>query len=38
MHQCKDWDNPKYYNIQVFKGVDKDDRSELSTSSTGARS
>jgi hypothetical protein len=23
MSKCKDWDNPNYYNIQVFKGLDE---------------
>ena len=30
MSKCKDWDNPNYYNIQVFKGLD--DKTKLMTS------
>jgi hypothetical protein len=36
MSKCKDWDNPNYYNIQVFKGLERDDKSKLVTSSVGA--
>ena len=36
MSKCKDWDNPNYYNIQVFKGLERDDKSKLITSSAGA--
>jgi hypothetical protein len=35
MPKCNNWDNPNYYNIQVFKGLDEDERSKLVTSSAG---
>jgi nucleoside-diphosphate-sugar epimerase len=25
MDKCKDWDNPNYYNIQVFKGLESEE-------------
>ena len=37
MSKCQDWDNPNYYNIQVFKGLDETERTKQVTSSVGAR-
>jgi hypothetical protein len=37
MPRCKDWDNPNYYNIQVFKGLDQDEKSKQMISSAGSR-
>jgi nucleoside-diphosphate-sugar epimerase len=36
MPKCNDWDNPKYYNIQVFMSLDETERSKLMTTSAGA--
>lgn len=37
MSKCKDWDNPNYYNIQVFKGLDESERPKLAANPVGAR-
>ena len=35
MSKCNDWDNPNYYNIQVFKGLETPDNAKLMTSTAG---
>jgi hypothetical protein len=37
MSKCKDWDNPNYYNIQVFKSLDESERPKLAANPVGAR-
>lgn len=36
MSKCNDWDNPRYYNIEVFKRLDEKERTGASTAVTGA--
>ena len=35
MPKCSDWDNPNYYNIQVFQALETSDNAKLMTSSAG---
>lgn len=37
MSKCKDWDNPNYYNIQVFKALDESERPKFAANPVGAR-
>lgn len=37
MSKCNDWDNPNYYNIQVFKGLDEGERARPMAGPAGAR-
>ncbi len=37
MPKCNDWDNPNYYNIQVFKKLDEKTETKTVSASTGAR-
>ncbi len=36
MSKCDDWDNPNYYNIQVFKALDKAEHAKSATVPAGA--
>jgi nucleoside-diphosphate-sugar epimerase len=38
MRKCSDWDNPNYYNIQVFKALEVGEGRKMVASSTGVRS
>src|SRR5438270_13557902 len=38
MRKCSDWDNPNYYNIQVFKSLETGEGKKMVASSTGVRS
>lgn len=38
MRKCSDWDNPNYYNIQVFKTLETDEGVKTMASSTGVTS
>jgi hypothetical protein len=38
MRKCSDWDNPNYYNIQVFKALETGEGAKSMASSTGFRS
>jgi len=38
MRKCSDWDNPNYYNIQVFKALETGEGKKMVASSTGVRS
>jgi len=35
MPKCNDWDNPNYYNIQVFKTLESGESAKFATSSVG---
>jgi nucleoside-diphosphate-sugar epimerase len=38
MRKCSDWDNPNYYNIQVFKTLESGEGAKSMASSTGVSS
>ena len=38
MSKCKDWDNPAYYNIQVFKQLEAEEKAELVAAPAGRSS
>jgi nucleoside-diphosphate-sugar epimerase len=38
MRKCSDWDNPNYYNIQVFKALESREGAKTMASSTGVSS
>ena len=38
MRKCSDWDNPNYYNIQVFKALESGEGAKTMASSTGVSS
>ncbi len=37
MHLCQDWDNPAYYNIQVFKQLDEQQKAGARAEAAGTR-
>jgi hypothetical protein len=36
MPKCNDWENPNYYNIQVFKTLESEENTKRMISSAGA--